>query len=166
MRCWCGPQRGFIMHIVDNFNKEVMRVTRPLKCCGGGCGGIFACIDCCSYKCNVEAPPGNFIGSVMQRQACCASSFDIINADGQMILTIDGPFIACGCNVEFPVKTSSGVPCGNITKKWRGMLRETFTNADKFSVSFPMDLDVRAKALLLSATFMIDFAEFEHSTGN
>ncbi|KAK6011677.1 hypothetical protein OSTOST_23228, partial [Ostertagia ostertagi] len=64
------------------------------------------------------------IGSVVQRRACCASSFDVKDEGGQLVLTIDGPFIACGRNVEFPVTTPSGTPSGNITKKWRGFLRE------------------------------------------
>ncbi|KAK5986276.1 Phospholipid scramblase [Trichostrongylus colubriformis] len=64
---------------------------------------------------------------------------------------------------SFQVSTPSGASVGDITKKWRGLLRELVTNADTFSVSFPMDLDVRAKALLLGATFMIDFTEFEHT---
>ncbi|KAK5983444.1 Phospholipid scramblase, partial [Trichostrongylus colubriformis] len=135
MRCWCDMHRSFTMHIVDNFGKEVLRVTRPFKCCGGGCYGCFACIDCCTYECSVEAPPGNVIGSVVQRQACCASSFDVKNEGDQIILSIDGPFIACGRNVEFPIRTPSGASVGDITKKWRGLLRELVTNADTFSVS-------------------------------
>ncbi|KAK6024376.1 Scramblase, partial [Ostertagia ostertagi] len=103
MRCCCDANRGFIMHILDNFQNEVLRITRPFKCWGGGCGGIFAGIDCCSYECSIEAPPGNVIGSVVQRRACCASSFDVKDDGGQLVLTIDGPFIACGRNVEFPV---------------------------------------------------------------
>nr|CDJ84702.1 Scramblase domain containing protein [Haemonchus contortus] len=162
-RCWCAQQRGFTMHVVDNFKSEVIRVTRPFKCWGGGCYGCLAGIDCCSYDCTVEAPPGNIIGSVVQRQACCASSFEVKDASGQVLLDIDGPVMSCGRNVEFRVTTPSGAPCGEITKNWRGLVRELFTNADKFSVSFPLDLDVKLKALLLGATFMIDFAEFENT---
>ncbi|VDO26958.1 unnamed protein product [Haemonchus placei] len=160
MRCWCAQQRGFTMHVVDNFKSEVLRITRPFKCWGGGCCGCLAGIDCCSYDCTVEAPPGNIIGRVVQRQACCASSFEVKDVSDQVVLDIDGPVMACGRNVEFRVTTPSGAPCGDITKNWRGLLREMFTNADKFSVSFPMDLDVKLKALLLGATFMISQPAF------
>ena len=37
MRICCGPQRSFQMHIVDNLNQEVIKVTREFKCCAG-CG--------------------------------------------------------------------------------------------------------------------------------
>ena len=32
-----------------------------------------------------------------------------------------------------------------ITKQWSGLGREAFTDADNFGVSFPQDLDVKAK---------------------
>jgi hypothetical protein len=44
---------------------------------------------------------------------------------------------------------------GKISKKWSGLLREAFTDADNFGISFPMDLDVRMKAVMLGASFLI-----------
>ncbi|VDN34072.1 unnamed protein product [Cylicostephanus goldi] len=70
----------------------------------------------------------------------------------------------CGCqDKEFPVDTPTGENIGSITKKWGGCLREAYTDADIFSVTFPIDLDVTAKAVLLGATFLIDFMEFEQA---
>ncbi|WKX88343.1 hypothetical protein Q1695_008187 [Nippostrongylus brasiliensis] len=168
-RLCCGPNREFTIHIVDNFNSEVIRVTRPFKCFGGGCCGIFACFECCSTECQIEAPPGNVIGYVKQRRACCASSFHIMDAEGNSVLTIDGPCccLACGCHdINFPVTTPSNAEIGNIAKRWGGFIREALTDADVFKVSFPMDLDVKVKALLLAATFLIDFMEFEQQPKN
>jgi len=50
---------------------------------------------------------------------------------------------------------------GKISKQWSGFLREGFTDADTFGINFPVDLDVRMKAVLLGATFLIDFNFFE-----
>lgn len=44
---------------------------------------------------------------------------------------------------------------GKISKQWSGLLREAFTDTDYFGVSFPMDLDVRMKAVLIGAVFLI-----------
>lgn len=44
---------------------------------------------------------------------------------------------------------------GKIYKQWAGVLRETFTDADHFGITFPMDLDVRMKAVMLGACFLI-----------
>ena len=44
---------------------------------------------------------------------------------------------------------------GKISKQWSGFMREAFTDADMFGISFPMDLDVKIKAVLLGAVFLI-----------
>ena len=44
---------------------------------------------------------------------------------------------------------------GLIRKDWSGVLKEVFTDADNFSVIFPVDLDVRLKALLVGALFLL-----------
>ena len=41
------------------------------------------------------------------------------------------------------------------------MLKEAFTKADNFGITFPADLDVTRKSLLLGAVFLIDFVHFE-----
>ncbi|CAI5439931.1 unnamed protein product [Caenorhabditis angaria] len=165
----CGYQRGFIMHIVDNFKREVLTITREFKFCGGGCGGCFACIGCCQQEAKIISPAHGVLGEIRQRGACMASCFDVLDADGNVILKIDGP---CCCNMigcndkEFPIKTNGGETIGAITKKWGGCVREAFTDADIFQVNFPMDLDVKIKGVLLGATFLIDFMEFEQKSQN
>lgn len=48
-----------------------------------------------------------------------------------------------------------GVQVGKITKQWSGLTRELFTDADFFGINFPIDLDVRIKAVLLGACMLI-----------
>ena len=52
---------------------------------------------------------------------------------------------------------------GKITKQWSGIEKEFFTDAQNFGVTFPIDLDVKMKATLLGATFLIDFMYFENN---
>ncbi|KHJ80049.1 hypothetical protein OESDEN_20286 [Oesophagostomum dentatum] len=40
-------------------------------------------------------------------------------------------------------------------------MQEMLTDADTFSATFPLNLDVNVKAGLLAATFLIDFLYFE-----
>ena len=47
------------------------------------------------------------------------------------------------------------IEVGKIKKHWGGLCREIFSDADTFGVSFPLDLDVRQKALTLGACFLI-----------
>lgn len=49
----------------------------------------------------------------------------------------------------------NGDEVGKISKQWSGLAREMFTDADFFGISFPMDLDVRMKAVMLGACFLI-----------
>ena len=44
---------------------------------------------------------------------------------------------------------------GRVTKQWSGLVKEAFTDADNFGISFPIDLDVNVKATLLGAVFLI-----------
>jgi len=56
---------------------------------------------------------------------------------------------------------AQGSECGLITKKWGGMLRESFTDADRFGVRLPPGIGVEMKAVFLAAVFLIDFVHFE-----
>ncbi|KAG8228514.1 hypothetical protein J437_LFUL008970 [Ladona fulva] len=50
---------------------------------------------------------------------------------------------------------------GKISKQWSGLVREAFTDSDYFGITFPLDLDVRMKAVMLGACFLIDAMFFE-----
>ena len=58
-------------------------------------------------------------------------------------MRIEGPvctYSICG-DVEFQVLSPDGsTEVGKISKQWSGLLREAFTDADNFGISFPMDL--------------------------
>ena len=59
------------------------------------------------------------------------------------------------------ITDNNGSEIGLISKKWRGLCRETFTDADSFKVQFPLELDVKLKACLMGAVFLIDFMFFQ-----
>ncbi len=104
------------------------------------------------------SPPGHVIGYVTQEWSICIPKFRIEDSTGECILRIEGPFCTfsiCG-DVEFQVLSKDGsTQVGKITKQWSGLVREAFTDADNFGISFPIDLDVSTKAVLLGACFLI-----------
>jgi len=53
------------------------------------------------------------------------------------------------------VLSANNEEIGKISKQWSGLGRELFTDADYFSVTFPLNLDVRMKALIFAALFLI-----------
>jgi len=65
----------------------------------------------------------------------------------------------CG-DFEFEILSKDGsVRVGKITKQWSGLIREAFTDSDRFRTSFPLDLDVHIKAILLGACFLFVWSQ-------
>lgn len=107
-------------------------------------------------------------GSVERKCNPCCPGYRILNQDKEEVLTVAGPcclFLAmanmCCKDQKFQVNNLQGENVGNIAKQFSGMLKELFTDADNFSVTFPQDLDVRVKATMLGAVFLIDFNYYE-----
>ncbi|XP_033026632.1 phospholipid scramblase 3 [Lacerta agilis] len=153
----CGSLRRFSMRLDDPAGREVLRMVRPLKC-------VSCWFPCCLQELEVQCPPGTTIGYVVQTWHPFNPKFSIQNVEKETVLRVLGPCFACSCggDVNFEVKTrdeSRGV--GRISKQWSGLLKEVFTDTDNFGIQFPMDLDVKIKAVLLGACFLIDFMFFE-----
>ncbi|CAH1781696.1 unnamed protein product, partial [Owenia fusiformis] len=153
----CGKERPFEIQIMDNAGREVIHLSSPLRC-------DTCWFPCCLKKVEVSAPAGQVVGYVQQAWSILKPKYKIQNAAGDTVLIIDGP--CCTCNicgdVEFQVYSSDGeTPVGQIRKQWTGLVKEMFTDADNFGITFPQDLDVNVKATLLGAVFLIDFMFFE-----
>ncbi|XP_053347651.1 phospholipid scramblase 1-like [Clarias gariepinus] len=158
-RLVCGPVRSFVMHLQDNVGQEVLTLTRPLKC--SSCW-----FPCCLQELEVQAPRGTPIGYVMQDWHPYLPKFTIRDASMRAVLRIVGPFCQWNCCSDVVFKITSldeASVIGRISKQWSGLETELFTDADNFGVQFPMDLDVKIKAVALAACFLIDFMFFEHS---
>lgn len=152
----CGPVRPFDMKIMDHNQREVIHLDRPLRC--------QSCLfPCCLQEMEVLSNH-SLLGMVKQNWSICSPSFDVMNEGGNTVLKIEGPVCTwsiCG-DVTFNVLSADGKhKVGKITKQWTGLLKEAFTDTDNFGVSFPMDLDVKMKATMLGAAFLIDFMFFE-----
>lgn len=55
----------------------------------------------------------------------------------------------------FQLKGKDDQIIGRISKQWSGLLKEVFTDTDNFGIQFPLDLDVKMKAVLMGACFLI-----------
>ncbi|KAG7163846.1 phospholipid scramblase 1-like [Homarus americanus] len=156
----CGPMRPYEMALLDNQEQEIIHLSRPLAC-------INCCCSCCLQSLEVSSPPGSAIGTIHQEWSICtpmAGKFTIRNVSGDVVLRIEGPVCAfsCGGDVVFKIfNEDNSAQIGHITKQWRGFCAEAFTDADNFGLTFPMDLEVRFKALIIGAAFLIDFMYFE-----
>ncbi|XP_015587207.1 phospholipid scramblase 1 [Cephus cinctus] len=157
-RCCFGNMRPFDMKIVDSSMREVIRLSRPYR--------FDSCLCPCFLQ-EMDVFTGDTkLGSVVQNWSPFYPSYSINDLSENTILTIEGPMcIFCPCyDVNFKVLSSDGKhQVGRISKKWSGFVQELFTDADIFGISFPIDLDVKVKALLLASCLLIDFMYFENS---
>ncbi|OWA54946.1 Phospholipid scramblase 2 [Hypsibius exemplaris] len=147
--------------ILDHARREVIHISRPLAC-------KDCCFPCCLQTMDVMAS-GQPIGFIEQEWSLCKPRFRVLNAQREPVLKIQGPCMTCSLcrDVEFQVLSSDGqTQVGMIAKKWSGLAKEMFTNADNYGVQFPMDLSVDVKGTLLAATFLIDFMYFDHTQNN
>ncbi|CAF0933088.1 unnamed protein product [Brachionus calyciflorus] len=171
MRICCGNSRGFKFHVIDNLKQEVMTITREFKCCAGCCW-FAGCCTGCAFEVRVEAPPGNLIGTIRQKGSFWKANYDILDERDQTILKIEGPCCiwdgaCCPCENEFKLLTADGqTQIGSLTKEYAGFVKEMVSLADKFTISFPVDLSVKAKGTLIGALLLIDFMFFEHQNNN
>ncbi|KAL6039942.1 hypothetical protein STEG23_016888 [Scotinomys teguina] len=147
----CGAARPFTLRILDNLGQEVMTLERPLRCSS-------CCFPCCLQEVEIQAPPGVPVGYVTQTWHPCLPKFTLQNEKKQDVLKVVGPCVVCTCcsDIDFELKSlDEGSVVGKISKQWSGLVREAFTDADNFGIQFPLDLDVKMKAVMLGACFLI-----------
>uniref|UniRef100_W5KX34 Phospholipid scramblase n=1 Tax=Astyanax mexicanus TaxID=7994 RepID=W5KX34_ASTMX len=147
----CGSLRSFDMKIKDNTDREVIRLIRPFRCATCWC-------PCCLQEMEVQAPPGTTIGYVTQDWHPCYPKFSIKGPNKETVMKLEGPCLACNCcgDVNFELKgKDGGKSIGRISKQWSGLLKEVFTDTDNFGIQFPLDMDVKMKAVLMGACFLI-----------
>ncbi|XP_053977606.1 phospholipid scramblase 1-like [Hylaeus volcanicus] len=158
-RMCLGASRSCEFQVYDGTRREVLRMIRPFRC-------DSCCCPCCLQE--LEVFSGNmFLGSVVQDWSLWQPTFSIRNASGETVLIIEGPWCKFCGDVKFKVLSVNGENrVGMIKKEWSGLMQEFFTDVDNFGISFPLDLDVKIKAVLLGACLLIDFMYFEHSGHN
>ncbi|XP_061565638.1 phospholipid scramblase 1-like [Cololabis saira] len=155
----CGALRCFDMKIKDNMDREVIHLIRPYRC-------MFCCCPCCLQEMEVQAPPGTTIGYIKQDWHLYLPRFSILGPNRETLMKLEGPCFTCNCcgDVSFELKGKDGdETIGRISKQWSGLMKEVFTDTDNFGIQFPLDLDVKMKAVLMGACFLIDFMFFQKS---
>uniref|UniRef100_A0A2I2U8G7 Phospholipid scramblase n=3 Tax=Felidae TaxID=9681 RepID=A0A2I2U8G7_FELCA len=113
----------------------------------------------------VQCPPGVTIGFVAEHWNLCRAVYSIQNEKKENVMRVRGPCSTYGCGSDsvFEVKSLDGVSnIGSIIRKWNGLL-SAMGDADQFEIHFPLDMDVKMKAMIFGACFLIDFMYFERS---
>jgi uncharacterized protein YxjI len=135
--------RPFTIYIINLDGSRVLILQRPFK--------FFF------HRLEIFDSDWNQLGSVQRQFSLFTRKYLVLDRSEHEIFELFGPVLRPW---TFIIR-SSGREIGKITKKWSGFLKEMFTSADNFGVTFPADLDITQKSLLLGAVFLIDFVHFE-----
>ncbi|XP_056310566.1 phospholipid scramblase 1 [Danio aesculapii] len=141
--------RSFTMNIVNDSNKEVIRLEHPFICC-----------SCSGHEVEVQSPPGVPIGHVGQNWRVCQPKFTVKNNQHEPEFRIVGPCVPLSFCVdqEFELVSLSGSVFGKIVKPFSC----SCVNVDAdFVLQFPINLEDKMKATLLGTCVLIDFVYYD-----
>jgi len=163
MRFMCAWFRSFEITIKDPQEREVMHFRRPIRC--GQCYiclGSF-CLPCLLQEMEVCSPPSDVMGTIRQNFSPLSPSFTSLDISGREMFHVTGEFFrpCCFSDLDFQVLSADRHrQMGVIRKSWTNCMNEMCTNAHEFTVTFPQELDVKDKAMVLGAAILIDYLHF------
>lgn len=102
------------------------------------------------------------IGRVHQRFAFIFKRYDLEDISGNIFARVRAPFWRLW---TFPIFDSRGIQAGVISKKWGGLMKEIFTDEDKFFIEFE-SFDPIQKAIVFATGISIDLDYFEENHSN
>ncbi|MAG55718.1 MAG: scramblase [Planctomycetes bacterium] len=143
-RNFLGKCRACTVHIYDQANQPVGRAKKPFT-------WFFHRMDVFDGD--------KRIGAIQRKFAILNRKFVVEDTQGREVLEIVSPLFRIW---TFKV-LRDGAEVARISKKWSGMLKEAFTDADNFGIEFLSDVDVTVRKLLLAAVFLVDFTCFENN---
>lgn len=147
-RMLAGHWRTFEVHFFDPARQLVLRAFHPFR--------FFF------QRLEVSRADGRLLGVVEQRFALLTKRFDVLDASGQVLLTVSSPLWRPWTFVfERELRELA-----RVEKKWSGLLGEALTDADRFRIQFASaELGLDERSLVLAAAVFIDLQYFERKTG-
>lgn len=145
-RAFLKAKRPFTLEVKDTLGMTALTVRRPWT-------WFFSRAD-------IFDGNGVQLGTIQQRFAIFQRRYTLLDARGGEIGELHGPFFKPW---TFKIRVS-GAECGKISKKWSGLLKEAFSDADNFGVEFGPQIGPDLRTICLGATFLIDFVHFENKS--
>jgi len=135
----CGQSRPVELPIVDLDGKEVLHLTRPLRCQG-------CCFPCCLQEAQVTlAQSGMGLASVEQEWSWILPNLVVKDQAGFPVFRITLPnWCVCCDDIHYKVwKIEDGEEVGTITRQWPGICKQAMTDACHYTLNFPENLDIK-----------------------
>jgi hypothetical protein len=143
VRNWLESARPFTMRLETLHGETALMLRRPFRF-------YFSEIEVLDVL-------GRRVGLVQRQFAVINSLYTVTGRTPTEKYEIFGPLFRPW---TFKIRRQ-GQECGLISKRWSGLAKEVFTDADSFGIEFPKGISAELKAVFLGAVFLIDFAHFE-----
>ena len=147
-RLFLGHWRTFDIHVFDRDRNLVFMAHHPFR-------WFFQRLE-------ISSAARRPLGALVQYPALLSKRFDVEDATGTTRMTVASPLWRIW---TFPfLKGERQVAV--VTKRWRGLLEEGFTDTDRFVVEFEDSrLTGDERLLLLAAALFVDIQYFEERGG-
>jgi uncharacterized protein YxjI len=149
LRQMFGNMRSLTLHVYDAQGQEIASGKKP-------------------FRFMFQEITGSVGGQVMgrsRRRFKMLKRRYTIDVGGVDTFEINSSIFQLG-SLTFDV-TKGGVHVATISKKWKGLLTEMFTQADTFSIQFvDANLTLQERATLFFTLFLIDYDVFEQKSGS
>ena len=114
------------------------------------------------YAVTAADATGSALGRITKRIRVGKAVFTVSAPDG----TVVGEVKAQDWRArDFRFQSASGVELGQVTKQWRGVATELFTDADSYAVTFAPGSDERTRLLVLGTALAVDLAMKQKDSG-
>jgi len=143
VRMFLKAARPLTLHVLTPEGKPLLQFYRPFR--------WFL------SEMHIKDVTGAQIGWIKQKFSILSKQFLIYDTSGNEIFKIHGPLLHPW---TFHIMENER-EAGKIQKKWSGIGKEMFTDADNFNIIFPPDIGTSYKAILLGALFLVDLLYFE-----
>ncbi|KAL3320991.1 hypothetical protein Ciccas_000313 [Cichlidogyrus casuarinus] len=161
-----GANRPFEIDIVDYAQNNCIKVIRP-----GTMNAVAWCGAAIRDQVLVESPKKEKIGTVRQLPGTRRPHLEVLDSGDVKLFEIVRPekettkkWIA---SQEFEVRDAQGkAKLSSIIRSFAACAEKRHTDADEFFINFPPNVNRDSKAVLLAATFLLEYMFFEHSNNH
>lgn len=145
-RLFLSTMRPFDVTVTDVGNGQpLLQLHRPFRF-------IF-------HRLEVHTAKGELLGAIQKKWSWIRRIYHIESNGGQLVAELFGPLLRPW---TFEVRQGERA-LGLVQKKWSGLGKEMFTDADNFGVDLSAISDARLKLLVFAAVVLIDIVHFEKS---
>lgn len=147
-RIFLGPMRPFRVLVTDpSTGQALLDLQRHFRF-------IF-------HRLEVRTPDGALLGAIQKKWSWIRRIYHVESGAGQVIAELFGPLLRPW---TFELRVGDRV-LGMVQKRWSGIAKEMFTDADNFGVELSAVTDPRLKVLAFAAVVLIDVVHFEKAKG-